>query len=393
MRIPRALLVAEIVVLGMFAPISIDLYLPALGEMVEFFGTTESVLNMTIYMFMFSMALGVLLLGPVSDKYGRRNVLVPSLVLYASMSLCCSFATSVESLILFRVLQAFGAGGGLATSFALVRDCFQGSERSRILAINSAIGVLGPVVSPSVGTVIIEAIDWQATFWIPALVALACLVIGLLIPGDIPSERYSGSIIGSVRSLLPILGNLDFTRLTLMMTTLSLPVLGYVAVSSYIYQDGFGVSRTEYSLYLAAVMIIGVMGMMVLRKVRDRVGNRGILVVFMSLLALTCLLLVTVSGNGPLFFMLAMAPVVIVSSSVRAIGFDILMSQDVGKSGAVSSILNFTTYIFGTLGMVIASMPWDDYIHGVALCAFGVLVLYVVLWSTIRIRGTRLTGF
>ena len=393
MRIPRALLVAEIVVLGMFAPISIDLYLPALGEMVEFFGTTESVLNMTIYMFMFSMALGVLLLGPVSDKYGRRNVLVPSLVLYASMSLCCSFATSVESLILFRVLQAFGAGGGLATSFALVRDCFRGSERSRILAINSAIGVLGPVVSPSVGTVIIEAIDWQATFWIPALVALVCLVIGLLIPGDIPSERYSGSIIGSVHSLLPILGNLDFTRLTLMMTTLSLPVLGYVAVSSYIYQDGFGVSRTEYSLYLAAVMIIGVMGMMVLRKVRDRVGNRGILVVFMSLLALTCLLLVTVSGNGPLFFMLAMAPVVIVSSSVRAIGFDILMSQDVGKSGAVSSILNFTTYMFGTLGMVIASMPWDDYIHGVALCAFGVLVLYVVLWSTIRIRGTRLTGF
>ena len=393
MRIPRVLLVAEIVVLGMFAPISIDLYLPALGEMVEFFGTTESVLNMTIYMFMFSMALGVLLLGPVSDKYGRRNVLVPSLVLYASMSLCCSFATSVESLILFRVLQAFGAGGGLATSFALVRDCFRGSERSRILAINSAIGVLGPVVSPSVGTVIIEAIDWQATFWIPALVALVCLVIGLLIPGDIPSERYSGSIIGSVHSLLPILGNLDFTRLTLMMTTLSLPVLGYVAVSSYIYQDGFGVSRTEYSLYLAAVMIIGVMGMMVLRKVRDRVGNRGILVVFMSLLALTCLLLVTVSGNGPLFFMLAMAPVVIVSSSVRAIGFDILMSQDVGKSGAVSSILNFTTYMFGTLGMVIASMPWDDYIHGVALCAFGVLVLYVVLWSTIRIRGTRLTGF
>ncbi|MBR2394414.1 MAG: hypothetical protein IKA98_02800, partial [Candidatus Methanomethylophilaceae archaeon] len=136
-----------------------------------------------------------------------------------------------------------------------------------------------------------------------------------------------------------------------------------------------------------------VMGMMVLRKVRDRVGNWGILVVFMSLLALTCLLLVTVSGNGPLFFMLAMAPVVIVSSSVRAIGFDILMSQDVGKSGAVSSILNFTTYMFGTLGMVIASMPWDDYIHGVALCAFGVLVLYVVLWSTIRIRGTRLTGF
>jgi len=133
--------------------------------------------------------------------------------------------------------------------------------------------------------------------------------------------------------------------------------------------------------------------MMVLRKVRDRVGNRGILVVFMSLLALTCLLLVTVSGNGPLFFMLAMAPVVIVSSSVRAIGFDILMSQDVGKSGAVSSILNFTTYMFGTLGMVIASMPWDDYIHGVAFCAFGVLGLYVVLWSTIRIRGTRLTGF
>jgi len=82
-----------------------------------------------------------------------------------------------------------------------------------------------------------------------------------------------------------------------------------------------------------------------------------------------------------------------VSSSVRAIGFDILMSQDVGKSGAVSSILNFTTYMFGTLGMVIASMPWDDYIHGVAFCAFGVLGLYVVLWSTIRIRGTRLTGF
>ena len=394
MRMPDGVLMVLIIMLGIFAPLSTDMFLPALDEMMVYFNTDEATLSMTMYMFMLFLAIGILFLGPVSDKYGRRNVLIGSLALYILASIACSIVDTIELMVVSRILQSIGAGGGMAISVALIRDCFDGERRAKVLTVVAVIGVLGPVLAPIMGQAVIWALDWKATFWAPGLVAAVCMLLAFLLPGDIPKERYKGSIMSSVGTVVPILKNGDFRRFTVMMTMVAFCILAYVSVSEYIYKDkGFGVGDL-YSLYLAGAMIIGVLLMLVIEKVAKNISNRGHLKIQIVLIAIAVVITWTIGGMHPLLFLMGVVPIITVSSLSRSFGFNILLSQDVGNSGAISSVLNFTNFIFATLGMVVVvNLPFSNYITSVAFCFTLYLVVYLALWIRMSVKGTSLKGF
>lgn len=394
MRMSDGMLMILIIMLGIFAPLSTDMFLPALDDMVEYFDTSEATFSMTMYMFMLFLAIGILFLGPVSDKYGRRSVLMSSMALYISASFACSMASSIEMMILFRILQSIGAGGGMATSVALIRDCFDGERRAKVLTVVAVVGVLGPVIAPIMGQALIWVMDWRATFWAPAIVAGACMVMAILLPSNIPLERYKGSITGAVGTVIPILKNRDFRRFTIMMNMVAFCILAYVSVSEYIYKDkGFGVGDA-YSLYLAAAMVLGVSMMLVIEKSGKRISNRGHLKLFFILALLASLIMWTVGTEGPLLFLAGVVPIITMSALARSFGFNILLSQDVGNSGAISSVLNFMNFMFATLGMVVVvNLPFDNYVHSVAFCFTLYFAVYTSLWVLMKVQGTRLKGF
>jgi len=392
MRLSDGMLMVLILMLGVFAPLSTDMFLPALDEMVEHFQTTESTFSMTMYMFMLFLAIGILLLGPVSDKYGRRKVLIASLILYIAASFACSFSGSIEMLILFRILQSIGAGGAMAVSVALIRDCFEGARRAKVLTFVAVLGVLGPVLAPILGQALIWAMDWRATFWAPAIVAVACLVLAMLLPSSIPVERYKGSILGSVGTVLPILKNKDFRRFTFMMNMAAFCILAYVSVSEYIYKDkGFGVGDA-FSLYLASAMIIGILCMLAIEKF-GKLSNKGHLNLFFFLILAAVIIMWTVGQTHPLVFMAGVIPIIIMSAMSRSFGFNILLSQDVGNSGAISAVLNFVNFMFATLGMVVVvNLPLGNYVESVAFCFTIYFVVYTVLLVLMKVRGSKLKG-
>jgi DHA1 family bicyclomycin/chloramphenicol resistance-like MFS transporter len=387
------MLIVLIITLGVFAPLSTDMFLPALDEMVEYFDTTESTFSMALYMFMLFLAIGILFLGPVSDKYGRRKVLMASLALYIFASVMCSVVGSIELLVLFRILQSIGAGGAMATSVALIRDCFEGVRRSKVLTIVAVVGVLGPVIAPMLGQALIWTLDWKATFWAPAVIAALCMVGALFLPSNIPVDRYKGTITGAVGTVLPILKNRDFRRFNLMMNMAAFCILAYVSVSEYIYKDkGFGVGDL-YSVYLAAAMLIGVLVMVMIERFGKKLGNRGHLKVFFVLILIAVLIMWTIGDSNPLIFMAGVIPIVTMSAMSRSFGYGILMAQDVGKSGAISSVLNFINFMFATLGMiVVVNLPCDNYVESVAVCFTIYLIVFTVLWILMEVQGTKLKG-
>ena len=393
MKLSDGLLMVLIIMLGVFAPLSTDMFLPALDEMVVFFDTSESTFSMTMYMFMLFLAIGILFLGPVSDKYGRRKVLLASLALYILANFACSLASSIEMMIFFRILQSIGAGGAMATSVALIRDCFEGERRVKALTIVAVVGVLGPVLAPIMGQALIWLMDWRATFWAPAIVAAVCVILTLMLPSDIPKERYKGSIIGAVGTVMPILKNRDFRRFTIMMNMAAFCILAYVSVSEYIYKDkGFGVGDL-YSIYLAAAMICGVSLMLLIERFRDRIGNRRHLKVFFCLILAAVVIMWTVGKEHSLLFMAGVIPIIAMSAMSRSFGFSILLAQDVGNSGAISSVLNFMNFMFATLGMVIVvNLPFDNYVFSVAFCFTIYFAVYTALWLLMRLQGTTLKG-
>jgi DHA1 family bicyclomycin/chloramphenicol resistance-like MFS transporter len=361
--------------------------------MVVYFNTSEATFSMTMYMFMLFLAIGILFLGPVGDKYGRRKVLLCSLIVYIIASVLCSVVPSIELMITFRIVQSIGAGGAMATAVALIRDCFEGSRRSRVLTIVAVIGVLGPVISPLLGQVLIWTIDWRATFWAPAIVAFICVLMALFLPSDIPKERYKGSILGAVGTVIPILRNKDFRRFTIMMNMVAFCILAYISVSEYIYKDkGFGVGDM-YSIYLASAMVLGVLLMLLIERFKDRIGNRGHLKVIFILVSVAVILMWTVARDGPVIFLCAIIPIISVSALARSFGFNILLAQDVGNSGAISSVLNFMNFMFATAGMiVVVNLPFDDYITSLAVCFTIYLSVFTILWIAMRVGGTNLKG-
>lgn len=388
----RGPLVLLIVLLSIFGPLSTDMYLPGLPEMVEYFGTSESVMGMTLYMFMLALAVGVLLLGPVSDKYGRRNVLIASMVLYTAASIACSLSTNIWVLIMLRVVQAVGGAGAMCISVALIKDCFEGREMSRILSLTSALAVIGPIIAPVLGNVLIRTIDWQSTFWVPAIVSLLCLVMAFGIPASIPERRLEGSMREILHEIGDVAKDRDFTSFTIMMTVFMCAQLAYVSVSTYVFQGTFGMTSTEYSLALAGTLVGGIVLMLVLQRA---IAGRRTVTVIAGLLALgivTLALMIVLGHVHWALFMVAFIPCSGAAMLARAYGFNILMTQREDGGGAVSSVINFASFGFCCVGIVVASMPWDSYITGIAVTVLISCVLFAGMWAVLARDGYRLKG-
>ena len=137
-------------------PLSIDLYLPVLPKMVEKLNTTQSLVNLTLTFFYIFFGISTLLLGPLSDKYGRKKILLIGTILYTLSSFFCMMAINVESLILFRIIQAIGSGAIVAVASAIIKDSFDGKKRETMFAIVQSMMMIAPIIAPLLGAFLLH---------------------------------------------------------------------------------------------------------------------------------------------------------------------------------------------------------------------------------------------
>ena len=140
-------LIVLIALLSAFVPLSTDLYLPALPGMGDFFGVSATLTNLTLILFFLFFSLGLLVWGPLSDKYGRRPVLLAGLALYIAASAGCAASLEVWHLVAFRILQAIGGSAASAVATAMVKDVYDGRKRESVLALVQSMVVISPAVA------------------------------------------------------------------------------------------------------------------------------------------------------------------------------------------------------------------------------------------------------
>lgn len=246
---------------SLVTPLSLDMYTPAIPQMSAYFETDAFMVNLTLVGFYVVFALGQLLMGPLSDRWGRRRLYVAGGAAYAAGSALCALAPSIVALILLRVAQALGAGTLAAVSMALVKDVFAPERRGAVLSIVQAIFAVGPVLAPVLGAVVVEAADWRMTFWLLALFGAVCVVLGLLLKEPLTSEERR---VPASRGLLAGLGDglrdRGFALFLVVSALFSLPFMAYVSVASYIYVDRFGLTEVEYSLFFGVAMVAMAVG-------------------------------------------------------------------------------------------------------------------------------------
>jgi len=391
--LPSWVIILLIVILSTIPPFSTDMFLPALPDMVQHFGTTEAVLNITLYGFMFFQAGSMLLLGPISDKYGRKPILAISIIVYIITSLLASVAPTIETFILCRMIQGASSGGMMVISIALIKDCFEEKIRNTVLTLTVVLGVVGPVASPILGAYIIEAINWQSTLAFPGLLTIICLIITLLFTESLPAkEKLTGNLPSVYKRMAGVCRHKSFMTFLFAMGIFSLPFMAYLAVSSYIFVEGFEVAKTTYSYMLAVNAILGTLGMLLLQRLTKGGSNKTMGVIVIILAFVSSFVLLSVGHLNSAVCFIGTTFMVISAFAARPYALGILMSQFDGDTGSVSSVFNFTMVFIGCLGMVAGTLPWPTYIIGLGVCClfagiFGALLMYATVKAKVPLKG------
>ena len=386
-RLGRGGMIALITMCNAIAPLSTDMYMPALPDMASYFHTTDAVMNMTLVGFFLFFAIGMLVFGPVSDRMGRRPTMIGGIILYVLASIWCGLAMNVYFLIGMRVLQAIGAGSMVAVSTAIVKDQFTGQTQGTVLAIAQAFSVLGPVLAPLIGAQIYRFFSWRADFFMQALITVVALVLAVLMRDPLPREqRLEGSVLQTFGRLGAVLRNPTFRRFLLCMMMIQIPMMAYISSSSYIYENQFGLSSTQYSLYFAATALASVLGPVVYMWARRLNGYTVTFLIYGSCLVFGCLLFLF-GHRMPALFALCFAPIMITSSVSRPFATAILLNLQRSDTGSASSLSNFSFTLSGTVGMLLITSLWSDYILGISILVVSAALVGGALCLRLRAKA------
>lgn len=369
-------LIALIAVLSAFVPLSTDLYLPALPGMSDFFHVSVDLTNLTLILFFIFFSVGMLFWGPLSDKYGRRPVLIIGLALYIAASAACAVSWDIWHLILFRILQAIGGSAASAVATAMVKDVYDGRKRESVLALVQSMVVISPAVAPVLGAFMLPYTSWRGLFWTLGLIGIVSMAGSILLEETLPG-RYTGTMMQSMRRLGTVLKNPGFTSLLIVFSLVSTASLAFIADSSYIYEKGFGLSEQWYSFYFALNAVGLISGPFLYLWLSRFFSRKSIIASGFAIMIAGGALVCIFGGMGPLVFALALFPASLMGSCVRPPGAHLMLEQQSEDTGSASALMGCFGLLFGSAGMILVSLEGNNLVLtlGVINVAAGLVCL------------------
>jgi DHA1 family bicyclomycin/chloramphenicol resistance-like MFS transporter len=250
-RIRLVLVLGALVALG---PLTIDMYLPALPTIVGDLGTTDAAVQLTLTGTLVGLALGQLLVGPLSDTFGRRRPLLVGVGVHVLASLLCLVAPNVEVLGGLRLLQGVGAAAASVVAMAIVRDLFVGRAAATLFSRLMLVLGVAPVLAPTIGGEVLRFTSWRGVFVVLAVLALLLIALAWrAVPETLPVERRSPlGLRNTLRTYGGLLRDRTFVGLVLVAGLAMAGLFGYVAGSSFVFQEEFGLNEQQFGLVFGA---------------------------------------------------------------------------------------------------------------------------------------------
>lgn len=288
-RLGRRGTLALLIMLDAFPPLTMDLYLPALPQMAETFGTSHAMVNLTLGAYMVAFAVGMLFWGPPSERTGRKPILFATLGLYVTASLLCALAPGIEGLIGLRILQGFAGGGVTVIATTLVKDLFDGRERERVMGTIMSIVVIAPMVAPVLGAFLLRIASWHMMFIVLALFGIAAAGLATLYRETL-EEKSTGPLLKSWGRLVIVLKNPRFAYLLLIFSMAPMCLLAFIGTAAYIYIDGFGLSEQAFSFIFSFNAVFSMFGPTLYLRLSRVLPVQGVI--------LGCFLVVVLGGTA-----------------------------------------------------------------------------------------------
>ena len=346
MRNSKAYLLIVLACLSAFGPFITDFYLPALPKIQELFHSSKTYVQLSITCSLLGLGLGQLVMGPLSDMYGRKRVLIISLVLFVLSTVACIFSWDIGSFVGFRLLQGIAASGGVVISRSVVADLFAGEELAKFYAMLGAIHGLAPICAPVLGGIMLEFTDWRGIFVALFGIGLALLIAVFFFRESLPPQnRLKGKIYESF-SFLSIVKNRAFMLYTAINAVAMGFMFSFISSSSFIFEGHFGLSELQYGFCFGAAALGITIGASVtpLFKSEKRALKVGIMGFFV--LGLTTSAIVLWHGNmwileSSVVLTLIFLGMILPSATALA------MEMERKNAGNASAVLGFSLFAFG----------------------------------------------
>jgi MFS transporter, DHA1 family, multidrug resistance protein len=395
-------LTALLALLTAFGPVATDMYIPSMPEIGRSLGASTSAVQLTLSAYLVAFAVGQVIYGPISDRYGRKPVLLAALALFCTASLACAVASSIEMLIAARALQALGGCGAIVLPRAVVRDLYAGNRAGRELSRMGAIMAFAPVIAPLIGAVVQAGFGWHANFLIVVAIGfMATAIVWRSMPETLHHHLHSAtpiSIASILQSYRAITGNRSFLAHLGIVACSYAGLFAWISGSPFVLQNLHGLSPVGFGTAFAAASLGSLAGGAIATSVVTRIGlDRTI---GLGTVALAAGGLAMVAGQA-----LAIAPIVtlVLSMVVYQIGLMLAMPQAIAgamtpfpdRAGAASSLIGVAQQMSAALlGMVVGhAVGHSAWPLAGAVAAAGCLSF--VLWAAsrrLRAEGARLSG-
>lgn len=378
-----------------FASLSVDMYLPAFPQIARGFGVDIGAVQLTLSVFLIGMAVGQILHGPLSDRYGRRVELQIGASIFLISALGCAWATSVQSLIVWRALMAVGGSAGMVVARAVVRDLFDQVASARYFSLLMLVTGAAPIIAPLLGGQILRVAGWRSIFGVLATVGVIGLVaVSWKLPESLPpSRRATGGFGDVLRVYARLLRNRAFISSALALGFAYSAMFAYITGSSAVFILAYGVSPQKFGLFFGS----NALGMITLSMLNRRLvlrypPRRIVTFAYTSfVLAGVLLALIGVAGRGGLWLF---ASVLFVCISLLGLLLPNLAAMALApfrnEAGSASAVLGMMQFTIGGLASTAVSLI-PSLIHGRAAVPTTMIVAICACagWIALRLGHSK----
>ncbi|WP_406156692.1 multidrug effflux MFS transporter [Streptomyces canus] len=378
-------------------PLAMDMYLPSLPEVTDALHAPAATVQLTLTACLLGMALGQLVVGPMSDRWGRRRPLLAGLAVYVVATALCAIAPTVEFLVGFRLAQGLAGAAGIVIARAVVRDLYDGVAMARFFSTLMLIGGVAPIVAPLIGGQILRVTDWRGVFVVLTVIgALLAALVWARLPETLPAaERHTGGVGEALHSMRRLLTDLPFTGYLLTGGFAFAALFAYISASPFVIQEIYGASPQTFSLLFGVnsvgLVVVGQINGKVLvgRVSLDRVLGVGLLVVTAAAAAL----LLMATG---VFGEVGLAPVAAaLFVLMSAMGVTLPNAQSLAllrtkhSAGSASALLGTSSFLIGAIASPLVGMAGEDTAVPMAVVQLAAALVALTCFMAMCRSGNR----
>lgn len=337
------LVIGVLGVLSMSSAFATDTFLPAMPGVVADLRTSPALVQGTITVFMLSQAVGNLVIGPLSDRYGRWRPLLVANAVFVLAGVGAALAQDIWFLLAMRTVQGVGAAANPVISRAVIADLESGPRAARLFGILMVLFSIAPIVAPILGGPLSEWGGWRAPMWAIVVIGVLCLVLLPAVPESLPREmRQARSLRELLRVYAGLLRNDLFRNSAFLVMAGFGVIMSWLTVSSFVLQEHFGFSPTEYAFGFAVVsvgiLVFGYVNSVLLRFVRPSGVLTGALV--LGAISAAALLVLALAGSLSVVSLLALVTIGFgstapIMSNATALAIAAADAQEVGSASAL----------------------------------------------------------